>query len=142
MVTAATFAFDDLIEGHSVAHRYEITRDVYEQFIASFGDTNPLHVDEAYARAAGFAGVVAHGAILNGFVSHFVGMVLPGRRALLLSVTLRYASPCHVGDVLVLTGSVSQRVEAQRVVVLGLTVQRVDGPVVARGKAEVKVRDD
>lgn len=134
--------FASIADGESAEHRYVISEAVYAQFLAAFGDRSPIHVDDGYARAAGFDGRVAHGAILNGFVSHFIGMVLPGKRSLLLSVDLRYAQPCHIGDAVVLTGTVSQKVDAQQVVVLTLRIRNeTRGTSAATGRAQVRVRD-
>src|SRR5262249_12234020 len=111
-------------------------------FCALSGDLNPLHVDDAYARERGFRGRVMHGGMLNAFLSHFVGMVLPGRRALLLSADIRYVAPFYLGDVLVLRGSVQQRGESQSALVLTCGFEsRGDGRVVARARVQVKVQD-
>src|SRR5262245_51814734 len=61
-------------EGLTTACRYTITAAVYEQFLATFGDTNRLHTEDDFARTRGFPERVMHGAILNGFISHFVGV--------------------------------------------------------------------
>ena len=50
-----------------------------------------------------------HGAILNGFLSHFVGMHFPGVRALLQSVELRFLRPCYLWDHLKLELKVVQK---------------------------------
>ncbi|HVW28538.1 MAG TPA: MaoC/PaaZ C-terminal domain-containing protein [Polyangiaceae bacterium] len=122
---------------------YEISESVLDAFIETFGDRSAVHVDGSVARARGFADRVAHGSILNGFLSHFVGMVLPGHTALLLSVDLRFSLPCYVGDRLFLHGKVAQKSESQRVVVLLLAfVRERDGAEVASGRAQVKVALD
>lgn len=139
---AADLSYASIAEGAAHTRRYAITPAVYEGFLGAFEDRSPVHVDEAYARDRGFDGKVMHGAILNGFVSHFVGMCFPGRRALLLSVDLRYAAPCYLGDVVELQATVSQKVDAQQVIVLTLRIQNVTrGTSAARGRAQVSVGD-
>ena len=59
------FKVDDKYE-----HTFKVSDEVYEGFIDVFKDTNPLHTDEAFARAKGFKGRVMHGNILNGFLSY------------------------------------------------------------------------
>ena len=135
------FQFEDLQEGLSIRRPYCITPEVYSSFLASSGDQSPIHVDEAYARQAGYPGRVMHGTILNGFVSHFIGMVFPGRRSLLLSVDLRYLQPCYLQDEIVLEASIAQKLETHRVVVLNLRILRVsDQIIIANGRAQVMVR--
>jgi NAD(P)-dependent dehydrogenase (short-subunit alcohol dehydrogenase family)/acyl dehydratase len=140
---ASNYDLADIREGTEVDHRYRISDEVYAGFLASYGDLSPVHVDDAYAAAAGFRRRVMHGAILNGFISHFVGMVFPGRRALLLSVNLRYAAPCYLGDELVLRAKVDRVVDSQRAVLLNLDLRRpADATVVATGTVQVKVRSE
>ncbi|MBI5772288.1 MAG: hypothetical protein HZA89_00925 [Verrucomicrobia bacterium] len=135
--------YEAIVEGMEAGREYAITPAVYENFLAAFDDHSPIHVDEAHARARGFAGKVMHGAILNGFVSHFVGMHFPGRRSLLLSVDLRYAKPSFLGDRLNLKARVSQKVDAQRVIVLHLAFHNLtQGVIAATGRAQVAVGRD
>ena len=71
--------FEEILVGHEDRGDYVISADVYQQFLQAFGDISPLHVDEQFARDRGFPGKVMHGTILNGFLSHFIGVRLPGR---------------------------------------------------------------
>lgn len=138
---ARDLAYEDIAAGMTLEHDYEITPDLARHFLDVFHDRSPIHVDARYARDAGFAGAVAHGSILNGFVSHLVGMKLPGRRSLLLTVELRFDGPSYVGDRLRLAATVSQKVDTQRVVVLILRFQNLTrGTVAATGRAQVRVR--
>jgi 3-hydroxybutyryl-CoA dehydratase len=121
---------------------YAITPIVYESFLRAFDDRSPIHVDSEYARLSGFADPVMHGAILNGFLSHFVGMIFPGANSLLLSVDLRYLQPSYLGDTLRLEAKVMQRLDAQQVVVLNCTFfNKTRGVNAAAGRLQVKVRE-
>lgn len=141
--SVAEYTFEEITEGLTQARSYEITSAVYTGFLVAFGDVSPIHVDRAYALTAGFPDVVAHGAILNGFLSHFVGVVLPGRRSLLLTVDMRYLKPCFVGDRLELEVRVVQKAGSQRVVVSDFRFEnRTRGWTAARGRAQIFMRDD
>jgi 3-hydroxybutyryl-CoA dehydratase len=138
---AAELTFDDVYEGDTFEQTYVIDSAVYEHFLAAFSDYSPVHVDQNYARAQGFTGRVMHGTILNGFVSHFVGMRVPGRRALLLSVDLQYTTPCYLGDQLTLRACLAQKVDALQAIVLHLQFHNdTQGITAARGRAQVQVR--
>lgn len=126
-----------------VRHEYAITPQVYENFLTAFQDYSPVHVDEAYARQAGFAGKVMHGALLNGFLSHFVGIIFPGRPSLLLAVDLRFSQPSFLGDSLQLEALVSQKLDSQNVVILDISFQNLTRKnLAARGRVQVKLRDE
>ena len=140
---ASTIAYPDIAVDAEQAHEYTITSAIYEGFLRAFQDRSPIHVDDDYARARGFRGAVMHGAILNGFVSHFVGMVFPGSHSLLLSVELRFSRPCYLGEQLRLTGKVAQKVDAQQVVVLHLGFfSATQGLAIASGRAQVKLQNE
>lgn len=142
-MSAADIRYEAIVEGAEVSQDYVITPTVYSNFLQTFGDRSPIHVEDGYARERGFEGRVMHGAILNGFVSHFVGMVLPGRRSLLLSVDLRYGSPSYLEDQIRIRGKVSQKVDAQRVVVLTFEIENLTrGSRAATGRAQVMVVDE
>lgn len=133
-------AFEDLPEGFEEHWDYAVSPAVYEAFLRASGDESPIHVDDEAARARGFPGRVMHGGLLHAFLSHFVGMRLPGARALLLSADLRYVAPCHLGDQVRLVGRVAQRVESQRVLVLHVRFDNLtQGRAVARGRVQVQV---
>ena len=130
-------------EGRIFTAPYQITSEVYQGFIGVFKDVNPLHVDDEYARKNGFLGKVMHGSILQGFVSHFIGMVFPGEKALLLSCDLRYLKPSYLNDKLELQVKLSQKVVSENVLVLDVSFQnRTQNILVARGRVQVKVRSD
>ena len=130
------FTFDDLTAGTDFRHSYVISEDVYERFLALFGDASPLHVDDPVAVSCGFDTKLMHGAILNGFISNFVGMNFPGKRTLELGVEIRFLKPTYVGDVLELHATVKERLESRKVVVLHFVFRR-EGVAVARGVVSV-----
>ena len=43
----------------SAPEEFEVERGAIRRFAAAIGDTNPLYLDEAYARTCGYAGVLA-----------------------------------------------------------------------------------
>jgi len=132
--------YEDISAGRADSMDYCIETGVYEHFLAAFGDESPVHVDDQFARSRGFDGRVMHGALLNGFISHFVGMVFPGRDSLLLAVDLRYASPCYLGDVIHLESVVTQKMDSRRVVVLDVTLTNTTrNCAAARGRIQVMV---
>lgn len=135
--------YADLAVGRKETRDYPITPEVYDHFLGAFGDYNPLHVDDAYARECGFGGKVMHGSLLNGFVSHFVGMVFPGRASLLLTVDLRFSEPSYLGDVIRLEAEVSQKLEARKIVVLDLMLRNATRDcLAARGRVQVMMREE
>lgn len=139
---ARSFAYEDISPGMRESFIYTCTAEVYESFLKAFHDHSPIHVDEAYAQSRGFSGRVMHGTLLNGFLSHFVGMRFPGRNSLLLSADLRYAQPTYLGDVILLEAVVNQKLDANRVVVLDVIfANQTRKCTAARGRVSVMVKE-
>ena len=136
------FRYDEIPTGMKQAHDYVITPEVYEHFLAAFHDHSPMHVDEEFAKSRGFAGRVMHGAILNGFVSHFVGMQFPGKFSLLLSVDLKFPNPSYLGDTLRLEAVVSQKLDSRQTIVMDATLTNTTRQwLSARGRIQVMMKE-
>lgn len=110
-----------------------ITRTDIVRFAGAGGDFNPLHHDEAYARAAGFDGVFAMGQMQAGMLSRLVTDWL-GLGAV-RSYRVRFRAKVWPGDVLVLraTGTAPGTDEAtgDEIVECTLEAVREDGGEVA-----------
>jgi acyl dehydratase len=140
---AQDYSFDEIEENSEFSHLYKIDESAYDALLNVFQDRSPIHVDEEYAKSARFSGRVMHGAILQGFLSHFVGMRFPGKRSLILSVNINYHRPSYLGDDIRLTARVRQKVETGQVVVLDVKFLNIaSNVVVASGKVQVAIRNE
>ena len=81
-----------------IQHIYSITPEVYYSFQRCSNDYNPLHTDEDFAKSKNFSERVMYGNILNCFVSHFVGMLLPVRNVILIAQDIQYHRPVYLYD--------------------------------------------
>jgi 3-hydroxybutyryl-CoA dehydratase len=139
---ARSFRYHEIAVGMRPALAYEITPEVRRHFLEGFQDFSPVHVDEDFAKSRGFAGPITHGAVLNGFISHFVGMHFPGRFSLLLSVDLRFSQPCYPGDSIRVEMLVTQKMDAGRIIVLDATLSNVTRDcLAARGRIQVMLKE-
>jgi 3-hydroxybutyryl-CoA dehydratase len=128
-------------EGDRASSRYRISSKEHGALVEVFGDTNPLHVDEQYARSFGFEGRVMHGAIFSGYLSHFIGVVYPGPSALFLGSDIAFSQPAYLDDEIEISAIVKQKVESQRVLCLAVMGKNLTrGTTWARGKVTVRVR--
>jgi 3-hydroxybutyryl-CoA dehydratase len=130
--------FDELTEGQSA----ELTRVVgagdIETFAEVSGDTNPVHLDEAYARTTTFGGRIAHGMLSAAYISAVLGTKLPGPGAIYLSQQLRFRRPVKIGDPVTARVTVKALDEKRGHATLE-TVCEVNGKTVVDGEAVVMV---
>jgi len=105
------------------------------RYAGASGDFNPLHHDEAYARAAGLPGLMAHGMLSAGLLGSFVTRWFGAGSVRRFQV--RFREKVFVGDTLTASGQVLEAIEGGWR--LGLALQRQDGAQVVTGRAEVAV---
>ena len=90
------------IEDLAVDMAAEFTKTITEAdvvaFAATSGDTNPIHLDEAYAAATRFARRIAHGMLGASLISAAMGTKLPGPGGIYLSQTLQFKAPIYLGE--------------------------------------------
>jgi 3-hydroxybutyryl-CoA dehydratase len=118
-----------------MSERFDVT--VSESQMARFadlsGDRNPMHMDPAFARAAGFHDVVAFGLLTSSFYSRLVGMLLPGKFALLHGIDLDFKSPVFVGEPLCVIGEIKTLSEAyRRIEIAGKILRYADEKIVSK----------
>ncbi|ARS88509.1 MaoC family dehydratase [Natrarchaeobaculum aegyptiacum] len=94
---------DDLSVGDVVTFEKTISEDDVRAFAAVSGDTNRLHLDEAFAADTRFGERIVHGTLVSGLISAALAR-LPGL-TVYLSQDLQFNGPVGIGD------RVSARVE-------------------------------
>ena len=132
----ASCSIKDIAEGARAQVDFTVSRGDMLAFAALSGDHNPLHLDEAFARARGFEGVVVYGALIAAKISGLIGMKLPGRDSVWCSLSLQFRAPLYVGEPARAEGVVSAVSEATGMVELAITAWKKE-VLLARGNAEV-----
>ena len=68
------------------------------EFANITGDTNPLHLNEEFARQTIFWGRIAHGMLTASFISAAIGTQMPGPGCIYVSQNLRFRAPVRIGE--------------------------------------------
>ena len=84
--------------GDSVSLTRRITPALVRRFSQLTGDTNPLHLDAAYASRTRFKRPIAHGMLAATQIATLIGTRLPGPGAIYLSQDFSFLAPVYVGD--------------------------------------------
>ena len=103
--TASEWSFDrstDVREELGVSDRVTFTKRLTDadvrQFAAISGDTNRLHLDDAFAEQTRFEDRIVHGTLLSGLISAALAR-LPGL-TIYLSQEMEFLAPARIGDTL------------------------------------------
>ena len=89
---------DEITEGMTAIFTRTVTEADILLFAGVSGDTNPVHLDEEFAKGTMFKGRIAHGMLTAGFISTVFGTKLPGPGCIYLSQSLKFKAPVRIGD--------------------------------------------
>jgi len=118
-----------------------VTENDVEAFASLSGDRNPLHMDGAFARRAGFRGRVVHGVITAALVSNVIGMQLPGAGSLWARQEFEWLEPVFIGDRLEVVVTVLSKSEGTRTIAVKVEVRNQGGRIVMQGNGVVRLPD-
>ena len=130
--------FEDLAVGQKASFGKTITEADIVLFAAVTGDTNPMHLNEEYARGSIFKERIAHGMLAAGLITKVMGTQLPGPGTIYMSQSLRFRAPVRIGDTVTAVVEITAMNEAKHRVTLR-TVCLVKGEPVLEGEALVAV---
>jgi 3-hydroxybutyryl-CoA dehydratase len=128
-----------LQSGDKASRTMTITDEMIRAFADLTGDTNPVHLDDAYAATTRFGRRIAHGMIAAGLISAALANDLPGPGTVYLSQTLQFKAPVYPGDTLTATIEVKSTRPDKPIVTLGTICTNQDNKVVLEGEAVVRV---
>ena len=107
--------------------------DVYT-FALEAHDFNPIHMDDAAARAAGFEGRICHGALLTAIISGMIADAFPG--AVWMEHTIQFKRPALVGQTLEFILSFDETIKkpAKTLGILTVEVKNTAGALLATSR--------
>lgn len=108
------------------------SRDDLQRYAEASGDLNPLHLDPAFARQAGFSDVIVHGMLGMALLGRLLGDAFPSQRLQLFRSRFRNIIP--LGQSITCTARLEQRNDTTAVLGLTATVG-TDANVVIEGSA-------
>lgn len=109
-------------------------RDI-ELFTEISGDRNPLHYDEAVAKATRFGEIVVQGGITTAILNAVVAEELPGPGTVFLQVNWSFKAPVRPGDTITGRAEVVEVRTDKPITKLKTRVTRDDGTLVIDGDA-------
>ena len=125
--------------GDKASRTTVITNEMIHAFAQLTGDTNPVHLDDAYAAGTRFGRRIAHGMIAAGLISAALANDLPGPGTVYLSQTLQFKAPVFPGDTITTTVKVKTVRPDKPIVTLVTMCTNQEEKIVLEGEAVVLV---
>jgi 3-hydroxybutyryl-CoA dehydratase len=125
--------------GHKASRATVITDEMIHAFASLTGDTNPVHLDDAYAAGTRFGRRIAHGMIAAGLISAVLANDLPGPGTVYLSQTLQFKAPVFPVDTVTTTVEVKTVRPDKPIVTLVTICTNQEQKIVLEGEAVVLV---
>ena len=130
--------FEDLAVGMTASITRRMTDADIRKFAEATGDTNPIHLDEEFAKGTIFKTRIAHGMLTASHISSVFATRLPGAGCIYVSQEFRFKAPVRLGD------DVTARVEVtgfvpEKKFVIFKTQCLVGDKAVVEGEAVLKV---
>lgn len=132
------YYFEDLKAGMQATVSRTITETDLRNFSGVSGDTNPMHLNEEFAKQTIFGGCIVHGMLTASLISAVIGTKLPGPGCIYMSQTLKFLAPVRVGDTVYAIATVKELVPAKKRALL-TTQCFVKDTMVIDGEALIKV---
>lgn len=121
--------------GQKATRSRRIEPEYIRLFTEISGDRNPLHYDEAAARASRFGEIVVQGGVTSAILNAVVAEDLPGPGTVFLHVDWKFLAPVRPGDTITGRVEVTEVREDKPITRLATSVTRQDGVVVLEGTA-------
>jgi 3-hydroxybutyryl-CoA dehydratase len=132
------YYLEDLKVGMTASYAKTVTETDVVLFAGISGDTNPVHLNEEFAKETMFQGRIAHGMLSASFISTVLGTKLPGPGSIYLSQNLKFKAPVRAGDTVSATATITDIVTEKKRVVMQTTCT-VRNQIVLEGEAIVMV---
>ncbi len=132
------FMFEDLAPGMSASITRTMTDEDIRKFAEATGDTNPIHLDEAFAAGTIFKTRIAHGMLTAAHISSVFATRLPGAGCIYVSQGFKFKAPVRIGDDVVARVEVTGFVPEKKFVIFK-TQCLVGEKVVVEGEAVLMV---
>ncbi|WP_286238329.1 MaoC family dehydratase [Neptuniibacter halophilus] len=132
------YYLEDLEVGMSDSFAKTITDADVCLFAGVSGDTNPVHINDDYAKTTQFEKRIVHGMFSAALISTVAGTKLPGPGAIYIDQQIKFRAPVFIGDTAKATLTVEE-IDTRRGRVKCKTDVTVGDKLVATGNATFMV---
>lgn len=112
-----------------------ITRELLREYAEASGDHNAIHLDDNFAKEAGFPSVIVHGMLSMAFLGDFVACHFPQPKYRVRKMHARFRKVTFPGDIITCEGEIKSRLDST--LNLAIRTRNQKGEVTTEATAEV-----
>ena len=135
--------YDEVVVGDTFGTSQTVTETHLVLAAGMFGDFNPLHVDEEFARKSMFGTRILHGPFTSALISSPVGMYFAGTAIAYIEHACRFKAPVKPGDTLATQWTVTALLDKPRhnggIVVMSCVSTNQGGTVAVEADGKILV---
>jgi len=135
--------YDEVAVGETFGTSLTVTETHLVLGSGMFGDFNPLHVDEEFAKKSMFGTRILHGPFTAALISSPVGMFFAGTAIAYMEHACRFKAPVKPGDTLTSSWTVKQKIDKPRhkggIVVMTCVASNQEGAVAVEADGKILV---
>lgn len=103
-------------------------------------DTNPLHINNEYAKKTFFKKKIVHGMFLAGLISAVLGTRLPGEGSIYLEQYLNFIKPVFINDTITATVKIIELQNEKKIILLSTVCTNQKEEIILQGQAKILKR--
>ena len=126
-----------LTVGQKATRTQTITDEMIRTFAALTGDSNPVHLDDAFAATTRFGRRIAHGMLAASLISAALANDLPGPGTVYLSQSIQFKAPVFPGDTITAIIEVKSIRNDKPIAILTTTCVNQENVTIIEGEAAV-----
>ncbi|WP_308009444.1 MaoC family dehydratase [uncultured Fusobacterium sp.] len=103
-------------------------------------DTNPLHINNEYAKKTFFKKKIVHGMFSAGLISAVLGTRLPGEGSIYLGQYLNFIKPVFINDTITATVKIIELQNEKKIILLSTVCTNQKEEIILQGQAKILKR--
>ncbi len=124
--------------GYKAVRTIQITDKMVRQFAEMSGDTNPIHLDEEFAKTTRFKRRIAHGMILGALCSRYLNETI-GSGGIYLAQSLKFTNPVFIDDILIFELEITKLHKVRGFGTVQTIAKKENGEIVMKGEATIMI---
>lgn len=129
--------FDEICIGDTATFTKTLKESDLILFAAASGDTNPLHLDEEYAKTSSFGERIAHGMWTGSLISAAIANKLPGPGSVYLGQSFTFKRPVKIDDTIEVTLEIKEKIAKRKRLLITCKATNQHKQIVLTGEASV-----